>query len=89
MTLDEVNAAIAKFRLLREKIIALETGKYYDLELSGDQIKKMNDDVDLIKTDIKVSASEIAVGVPIEIKQVEGLKDNMKVENLPKIKPKE
>lgn len=87
MTIDQINAAIAKLKELREKVYALESGKYFELDLSDDQAKKFNDQVDILKGELKSSAALVEIGVPIEVKPVEELPVDMKPENLPKPKP--
>lgn len=66
MTSEQLNVAIRKLVELREKVYALETGKYGELELSKEQVILLNQQADVIKQSLKDDAAAIAVGVPIE-----------------------
>lgn len=86
MKVEDINKAIAKLRELREKIVALETGKYNDLDLTKEQTESLQVQVDVLKNDLNNSTALLEIGVPIELKPVEELPIDMQPINLPDVK---
>ena len=66
MTSEQISAAIKKLIELRDKVYALETGKYGELDLSREQVIILNEKADILKQSLKDDAALISVGIPIE-----------------------
>lgn len=80
MDKEEINKTIQKLIQIRDNIDVTASGKYFDLDLTPEQLKAVTEKNDALKEDVKQSLVAIgisdAISVPVEISPVEPIKEN-------------
>lgn len=76
MDKKEINNTIQKLIQIRDTMDSITTGKYFDLDLTSEQVKAISEKNDALKEEVKQGLIAIGIGdaiaIPVEVEPVKG-----------------
>ena len=75
MDKEQINQLIQKLIILRDSADTIETGKYFEVKLTDEQLKIINDKNEELKKDVKegliaVGITEAQEALPVDVKPI-------------------